>query len=303
LLGLNLFGVFEMGLGLTAAGGRLHALRGIAGSFASGLLTTVAGAPCAGPFLGTAIGFALSQTDAVALLSFTAMGLGTAAPYAILSCFPGLLRFLPKPGPWMETMKQFMAFPMFATAAWFAGTFAKLNGGTDALVQLLFGCVLLAMAAWVLGKWGALHRSAASRWFARIAALVLVVLGARTALHRSELDYEPWSARRVEELVGAGKPVFVDFTAEWCAICQVNKRVAIENAQVIRKFRDLGVTVLIADWTDQNEQVTRGLETFNRAAVPLYVLYTGDARAPPVVLPQTLTPGLIVETLEKNIGR
>jgi thiol:disulfide interchange protein DsbD len=302
-LGLNLFGVFEMGLGLTAAGGKFQSMRGLAGSFFSGLLTTVAGAPCAGPFLGTAIGFALSQSNAAALLAFTAMGLGTAAPYAILSCFPGLLKFIPKPGAWMETMKQLMGFPMLATAAWFAGTFAKLNGGVDGLVQLLFGCVFVAMGAWVLGTWGALHRSTASRWTARIAALAFVVLGARVALHRSELVFEPWSAQRVEELRAAGKPAFVDFTAEWCAICQVNKRLAIEDKGVVRKFRDLGVTVLVADWTDQNEEVTRGLQAFNRAAVPLYVLYTGDARAPPVVLPQTLTPGLITETLEKNIRR
>jgi len=303
ILGLNMFGVFEMGLALTSVGGSLHARKGLAGSFFSGLLTTVAGAPCAGPFLGTAIGFALSQSTAVALLAFTAMGLGTAAPYAILSSFPGLLKFIPKPGAWMETMKQLMGFPMLATAAWFAGTFAKLNGGIDALIQLLFGCVLVGIGAWVFGKWGALHRSNTSRWIARIVAFLLIIQGTRTALRKSEIEFQSWSPKAVAELVSQGKPVFVDFTADWCAICQVNKRVAIENKDVAAKFRDLGVTVLMADWTDQNDEVAQGLKEFNRAAVPLYVLYTGDPATPPVILPQALTPGIVIEALEKHIRR
>ncbi|MFH0908723.1 MAG: protein-disulfide reductase DsbD domain-containing protein [bacterium] len=301
VLGLNMFGVFEMGLALTGAGGGLQAKKGLAGSFFSGLLTTVAGAPCAGPFLGTAIGFALSQSTAVGLLAFTAMGLGTAAPYAILSSFPALLKFIPKPGAWMETMKQLMGFPMLATAAWFASTFAKLHGGIDALIQLLFGAVLVGMAFWVLGKWAALHRSNTTRWIARAVAVALLVMGWRTAMRQSDLTYEPWSAGKVAELRKEGKPVFVDFTAEWCAICQVNKRVAVENPGVAQAFRDRGVTVLMADWTDQNEAVTQGLQEFNRAAVPLYVLYGSDPDAAPVILPQALTPQIIIGALEKYV--
>ena len=299
VIGLNMFGVFEMGVGLTSVGGGLQSRRGLAGSFFSGLLTTVAGAPCAGPFLGTAIGFTLRQSAPLALLSFTAMGLGTALPYALLSSFPSLLRFLPKPGAWMETMKQFMGFPMVATAAWFASTFVKLMGGVDALIPLMFGCILAAVGAWVYGKWGAFHRTRASRIVALAVALLLLAGGAHTALKRPAIVFDTWSPAKVAALRATGKPVFVDFTAEWCAICQVNKKVAIENKAVVEKFKAKGVTVLIADWTDQNAEVTQGLKEFDRAAVPLYVLYGRDPAAAPVILPQALTPGLLLDALDK----
>ena len=299
LIGLNMFAVFEVGLGLTSAGGRLQASKGLLGSFASGLLTTVAGAPCAGPFLGTAIGFAVAQPAAVALLAFTAMGLGTALPYALLSTYPRLLAALPRPGPWMETMKQAMAFPMLITAGWFASIYMKLHGGDDVAFRLFTAITLIGAAAWVFGKWTALHRSRAVRWAGRLVALLLLVLAVRYALHHSDLKLEPWSREKVEELRQAGQPVLVDFTAEWCAICQVNKRVALENPEVLAAFREQGVTVLVADWTDQNAQVTAGLAEFGRAAVPLYLLYGRDPAQPPQILPQTLTPGIVLEALNK----
>lgn len=299
LIGLNMFGVFEFGVGLTSAGGELQAKKGLSGSFFSGLLTTVAGAPCAGPFLGSAIGFALSQSPAVAMLGFTMMGLGTAAPYAILSTNPSLLKFVPRPGAWMETMKQLMGFPMVATAAWFAVTFVKLQGGVEALFALLVGCILVAMAAWTYGRWGAFHRSARSRWIATIVSVGLLGWAGVHALEKPPALFEPWSAARVAELHKAGKPVFVDFTAEWCAICQVNKKVAVENKAVLEAFKAKGVTVLIADWTDQNDAVAKGLAEHGRAAVPLYLLYGRDPAKPPEILPQTLTPGLLLDALNK----
>lgn len=299
LIGLNMFGLFEIGLGVASAGGSLQARKGLAGSFFSGLLTTVAGAPCAGPFLGTAIGFALAQPTGMALLAFTAMGLGTATPYALLSTQPRLLKALPRPGAWMETMKQFMAFPMLITAGWFASIYVKLHGGNDAIFRLLTSFVLVGAAAWVFGKWSAIHRANGVRWAGRIAALLLLAAGARYALHKSELNLEPWSPARVEELRKAGQPVLVDFTAEWCAICQVNKRVALENAGVLAMLKEKGVTVLLADWTDQNAEVAAGLAEFGRAAVPLYLLYGRGPAQPPEILPQSLTPGIVLDYLQK----
>ncbi len=299
LIGLNMFGVFEIGLGLTRAGGGLQDKKGLAGSFFSGLLTTVAGAPCAGPFLGTAIGFALAQPTGLALLAFTAMGLGTAAPYTLLSTQPRLLKALPRPGAWMETMKQFMAFPMLVTAGWFASIYVKLHGGDDVIFRLLTAFVLVGAAAWTFGKWTALHRATGVRWAGRLATVVLLALATRYALHKSDLRVEPWSKARVEQLQKAGQPVLVDFTAEWCAICQVNKRVALEHRDVIAKLKEKGVTVLMADWTDQNAEVAAGLAEFGRAAVPLYLLYSRDTSQPPVILPQALTPGLVLEALDQ----
>lgn len=297
LIALNMFGVFEIGIGLARAGGAAQDQKGIAGSFFSGLLTTIAGAPCAGPFLGGVIGYALAQPTNIALLAFTAMGLGTAAPYAILSTNPRLLKALPKSGKWMETMKQFMAFPMLATAGWFASIYAKLHGGSDAIFRIMIAFVLIGAAAWVFGKWTALHRSNIVRWIARIAAVALFSLAMHLALNKSELTVEKWSKDKVAALRAAGKPVFVDFTAEWCAICQVNKRVTLQNAEVIAKLKEKGITVLVADWTDQNDEVSSGLAEFGRAAVPLYVFYGRGQNAEAKILPELLTPGLVLETI------
>lgn len=303
LIGLNMFGVFEMGVGVTGAGGGLQAKKGLAGSFFSGLLTTVAGAPCAGPFLGSAIGFALSQSSTVALLSFTAMGLGTAAPYALFSTIPSLLKFIPRPGAWMDTMKQLMGFPMVATAAWFAASFVKLQGGenaelrVEAMKSLLFGTVAVAIAAWVYGKWAALHREPRTRWIARLASVALLVGASIYASQKPETVFEPWSPEKIAKLREAGKPIFVDFTAEWCAICQVNKQI-IERDDVLAAFKAKGVTLMLADWTDNNERVGAGLAEFGRAAVPLYLLYGRDATLPPQILPQALTPGQLKAAID-----
>lgn len=299
LIGLNMFGVFEIGVGLTRAGGIAQDRKGLAGSFFSGLLTTVAGAPCAGPFLGTVIGYALAQPAGLALLAFTAMGLGTAAPYALLSSYPRLLKALPRPGAWMETMKQLMAFPMLATAGWFASIYVKLHGGDDAVFRLLISFTLVGAAAWTFGKWTALHRSVAVRWTGRLAAAILLFAAVRYALHKSDLRMEPWSMTKIEELRRAGRPVLVDFTAEWCAICQVNKRVALEHPDVVARLKAEGISVLVADWTDQNPEVAAGLAEFGRAAVPLYLLYGRDPAKPPEILPQALTPGLVLEAIDR----
>lgn len=298
LIALNMFGVFEIGMGLTRAGGLARDRSGLAGSFFSGLLTTIAGAPCAGPFLGTVIGYALIQPAGVAMLTFTAMGIGTAAPFAILSTNPALLNALPKAGPWMETTKQLMAFPMLATAGWFASVFVILQGGREAVFRTMIAFVLVGCAAWVFGKWTALHRKPSTRWFARFAVIALIALALNYALGKSELTVESWSQAKVENLRKAGKPIFVDFTAQWCAICQVNKRVALENPDVIATFKKKDITILVADWTDQNPEVTAGLAEFGRAAVPFYLLYGRDPSTPPTLLPELLTPHLLLEAVK-----
>ncbi|MDX2219056.1 MAG: protein-disulfide reductase DsbD family protein [Burkholderiales bacterium] len=307
LMALNLFGVFEIGLGLQTAAGNVTG-KGIFGeAFLSGVLATVVATPCTAPFMGAALGFTLSQPAHVAILVFTALALGMAAPVTLLSLFPAGLKWLPKPGAWMATFKQFMAFPLLATVVWLVWVLGSQQGNTG-VMQLLCGLVLIGMAAWAYGRWGMQGSKLAT------AASVALLAGGiafawpgapdTTANIRADgtakpgqLPWQPWSQDKVAQLRGEGKAVFVDFTATWCITCQVNKRVALHDAAVIKRFADTGVVPLMADWTRQDPAITAALASFGRNAVPLYVMYppSGD----PVVLPEVLTPSLVLAELGK----
>lgn len=310
LMALNLFGVFEIGLGLQTAAGNVSG-KGIYGeAFLSGVLATVVATPCTAPFMGAALGFTLSQPAHVAILVFTALALGMAAPVTLLSLFPAGLKWLPKPGAWMATFKQFMAFPLLATVVWLVWVLGSQQGNTG-VMQLLGGLVLIGMAAWAYGRWGMQGSKLAT------AASVALMAGGiafawpgapdTTANIRADgtakpgqLPWQPWSQDKVAQLRGEGKAVFVDFTATWCITCQVNKRVALHDAAVIKRFADTGVVPLMADWTRQDPAITAALASFGRNAVPLYVMYppSGD----PVVLPEVLTPSLVLAELGKVAG-
>lgn len=310
LLGLSLFGIFEIGLSLTTAGAGVQAKSGFAGSFFSGLLATVVATPCTAPFMGAALGYALALPTGSALLVFTMLGLGMALPYLILSASPGLIQRIPRPGPWMETLKQLMGFLMMATVVWLAWVLS-VQTGSGTVIALMGGLIGLGMAAWILGRWAALHRAPGTRLLARIIALLLVLASVLPAIRSARdgraapaagavvteggVTWEVWSPERVAELRAAGKNVFVDFTAAWCLTCQVNKRVALHQRTVEAAFLDKGVVTLKADWTDRNETISRALSEFGRSGVPLYVLYRPGAE--PVLLPEVLTPGLVLEAL------
>lgn len=312
VLGLSLFGVFEIGLSLTSAGAGAQATSGYAGSFFSGLLATVVATPCTAPLMGAALGYALALPAFSALLIFTALGLGMALPYLILSASPGLIRRIPRPGPWMESLKQFMGFLMMATVVWLIWVLS-LQAGNGAVIALLGALVGLGMSAWIVGRWAALHRPTRTRWVARMLALVLAALVIQPALRLARSDaaadrdftvvteggvnWEPWSPERVTELRAAGRNVFVDFTAAWCLTCQVNKRVALHQREVESAFVEKNVVTLKADWTDRNETISRALGEFGRSGVPLYVLYGKGAE--PVLLPEVLTPGLVLDALAR----
>jgi len=307
LIGLNLFGVFEVGGSLTAAGGAVQAGTGW-GSFASGALAVVVATPCTAPFMGSALGVALGQSPFVAWLIFTALGLGMAAPYLLLSANPAWLRFVPKPGAWMETFKQVLGFPMLAAAVWLVWVYGNQGGIDDAALLL---CVLLAigLAAWIYGRWGGLARPPA----VRLTAMVLVyLLGAGSltfillrkpvppdAPASAQSDWEPFTPERLAELRAEGKPVFIDFTATWCLSCQVNLRTSLDRAEVAARFRELGVTRLKADWTSNDPAVTAALASYGRQSVPLYVLYGSDPNLPPRILPEVLTPGIVLHELDE----
>ena len=314
LFGLSLFGVFEVGTSMVGLGGKADNKSGLGGSFLSGILATMVATPCTAPFMGPALGFALTQSAGQSLLIFAFLGLGMSAPYMILASVPSLLKFVPKPGAWMESFKQFMGFLMMATVVWLVWVLSlQTDPNMVAVVLCLF--VLLAFGSWIFGRWGGVAASNKSRFLARACALIIMVGSLAATLNMAPststsqitqvstssvgLDWEPFSQVRVDELKSAGQPVFIDFTAAWCLSCQVNKRIALHNSDVAEKFESLGVTTIKADWTSRDPAITEALARFGRNSVPLYVLYTGDPDAEPVILPEILTPGIVLDALDK----
>ncbi len=315
MFGLSLFGVFEIGTSLVGLGGRMDSGSGLGGSFLSGVLATVVATPCTAPFMGVALGYALTQSAAQSLAIFGFLGLGMALPYLTLSSVPVLLRYVPKPGAWMESFKQFMGFLMMATVVWLLWV---LNLQTDpnlvALVMVLL--VLVALGSWILGRWGSIAAGSRSRMAARAAAAVIIIASLAAVLsqvpaparaertaaaptYSAGLEWGPFSRQLVQDLRTSGKSIFVDFTAAWCLSCQVNKRVALSDSRVVEQFETLGVVPVQADWTSRDPEITRALAEFGRNSVPLYVLYTGGPDSEPEILPELLTPGLVLDALKK----
>lgn len=303
-IGLNLMGAFEIGAALTRLGSRPGAPSGYGESLASGILATVIATPCTAPFMGAALGFALTRSIPETLLIFGILGSGMALPYVILSMAPGLLERLPRPGPWMETMKQVLAFPMFATVVWLIWVFG-LQTGVGGSAYLLMALLLVGAAGWMVGRW---HRTdLRSGVVARAVSLVVLALAALAVVRGSTQEppasavRENWRAYSPEELartVQEGKPAFVDFTAAWCLTCQVNERLVLSTDRVMGAFRSRNVTLFKADWTRQDPVITAALGGLGRSGVPVYVLYSGRPDADPLVLPAILTEEMVVEALE-----
>ena len=317
-IGLNLLGLFEVGSRLMSLGGRLQtqtAGDGSLGAFMTGVLATVVATPCTAPFMGAALGLALTLSTAGALLIFTALGAGMAVPYVGLSMAPGLLDRLPEPGAWMETLKQFFAFPMFATAIWLVWVFGQQTGN-GGVALLLFGLLLLGMAAWVVHRWSAPSLSRTVTFLTRgvvtimiVGAVAAGVIGAgyerSAAASSSEAPaaseasgaWTPFSPARVDSLRAQGRPVFVDFTAAWCLTCQVNERTVLNTDAVQGAFDERNVALVKADWTNRDAEITRALESHGRSGVPVYVLYPGDGSGP-TLLPEVLTQDIVLNALD-----
>jgi len=281
-VGLNLSGVFAIRGPVVSGGG---------GSFATGALAVLVATPCTAPFMAVALGAALAMPPAPMLLVFAAMGLGMALPYASLGVVPGLARLLPRPGAWMERLRQFLAFPMYAAAAWLVWVLAQLSG-SDGVALGLGGALLVGFGAWTLGQ-GRLGRALAVA--AGIAALALLP-GISTAPAIAAGPHEPWSAARVEALRAEGRPVFVNVTAAWCISCQVNDRVTLDTRAVRDAFAAGDVAVLVGDWTSGDPAISALLRQNQREGVPLYLLYPRGGGAP-VILPQILTEGIVLRAL------
>lgn len=314
LFGLNLMGVFELGGKLVGADAGVAKRNDVLGSFGMGILAAVVGAPCMGPLVAGVSGLAVQANIVTGLLIFGMMGLGLASPFLLLSVFPKLVAFLPKPGLWMESFKQGMGFLLMA-AVLFLALVAGRQGGVDAIFVLMVIMLASGVAAWIFGRWGAVSRSKRSQWIAKILALALVVASLAWGIRSTKEAYASygenpaaadasgqwgaWSTDKVDSLLAEGKPVFVDFTASWCLICQVNKKVALRTDATAALFEAHGITALEADWTRYDPVITDALESFGRSGVPLYVLYSPDGEV--TVLPQSLTSGIVRDAVEKAL--
>ncbi|HEX4312239.1 MAG TPA: protein-disulfide reductase DsbD domain-containing protein [Acidobacteriaceae bacterium] len=309
-LGLALAGQFEIGLSLTSAGGSLAQKQGYAGSFFTGVLAMIVATPCTAPFMGAAIGYALSHSAWVSFAIFSALALGLAVPYLALAYFPAWARVLPKPGAWMEVLKQAVSIPIFATVIWLVWVFTQL-AGTTALMGLLGAFLLLAIAGWFLGRWpgkAAVTTIAAVVLIAAIAAPVWSVraFGVSAQSAQATGNQPPATGSRWQAFTPAlvaqsraqGKPVFIDFTASWCLSCQVNERLILNNASVQQRLHDSGAVLIRADWTNQDADITQTLASLGRSGVPTYALYPADPTAPAHVLPEVLTPGIVISALD-----
>ncbi|PIK71169.1 thiol:disulfide interchange protein [Methylobacterium frigidaeris] len=304
-MGLSLSGVWHLGGRAASLGDGLTRRAGLEGSFFTGVLATVVATPCTAPFMGAAVGYGLTQGAVVALTVFTALGLGLALPFALLAAWPALLRRLPRPGAWMETLKGLLAFPLYLTVAWLVWVLSQ-QVGSAGLMAGLAGLVLVAFCAWVTERGRMAGAGAVARRGAQGAALLglLALAGILAVLDRDRAGpvavaaadgIEPFSQARLDALLAERRPVFVNMTAAWCITCQVNDRATLRAASVRAAFKAHDVAQLKGDWTNQNPEITRVLEANGRSGVPLYLLY--DGRGGVTALPQILTEATVRDAL------
>jgi thiol:disulfide interchange protein DsbD len=308
---LNLSGVFDIGGSLQGGAGRLSHVSGGAGAFLTGVLAVVVAAPCTAPFMAVALGAAMVMPWPAALLVFLMLGLGLALPYVIVSLSPGLLRRFPRPGPWMERLRRLLAFPMYGAALWLAWVFARQTGGSA--LALLFGAgLMLALALWLFGLMQGERAAGRRGWLSGASALIALALAtvagvtaARApvvdpgqASGETVLASQPWSAEAVQAAQGEGRPVLVNFTADWCVTCKINEGAALSSARVGEAITATNAAYLVGDWTRRDDAIARELERHGRSGVPLYLLYPAGG-GEPRILPQLLTEGLVIDSLQE----
>lgn len=301
-LGLSLSGVVQFGLGLMSAGSGLTQSKGAKGSFFTGVLAVVVASPCTAPFMGGALGYAVTQPPLLALLVFVALGLGMALPFLLLAYVPALARALPRPGAWMDTLKQLLAFPLYLSAVWLVWVFGR-QAGIDAVAVLLCGMVAIAAACWLYGSW----QFSRAGWSRPLLAVLLLLLSVAVlrwvpdsttpATAAADAHWQAWSPDKLAQLRQSGKPVLVNMTADWCITCLVNERVALNTDSSKAALALYDVTYLKGDWTRRDADITAYLHQYQRDGVPLYVLYWPGQT--PEVLPQILTPDTLRQTLER----
>lgn len=298
VFGLSMFGLFEVGAGATGVGGKLQTKSGLSGSFFSGVLATIAATPCSAPILGPAIGAAITLPAVQFFIAFTVMALGLALPYLLLSLFPRLIDMLPRPGAWMESFKQGMSFLLIGAAGYFFWVYMD-HIEPDVLVLVIFGMVFIAMAGWVYGRWATPYRTTRVRTIGRLVTVLFAAAGFYLATGPYKgLKWESWSQGKVDHYLLNDTPVYVDFTAKWCATCQANKKIAY-NDEVVALFKERGIVALRADKTKADPEIDAKVAEFGRAAIPVNVLYVPGKD--PIVTPEILTPGYMKELITREV--
>jgi thiol:disulfide interchange protein DsbD len=310
IFAMNMSGVFEFGLSATGVGSDLQSKSGFAGSFFTGVLATVVATPCSAPFLAPALGAALTLSTPASFAVFTAIAVGLAGPYLLLSIFPAAVKILPRPGAWMETFKQFMAFPLYATVAYLAWVLAGQTTENGSLMAL-FGLVLIALGVWFYGRYNLPGTKPGKVRFGTVTGALVLALGvwtgwpenteAKTAAAQAagapEVVWEKWSPAAVEKLRAEGRMIYVDFTARWCATCQTNKKIVFASDEVLRQFAAKKIVTLRADWTNKDPAITAELAKYQRSAVPFNVLWQ-PGKPEPLLLPELLTPGIVLDAIK-----
>lgn len=297
-MGLSLSGMLEIGSNLMNTGSGLAGRGGLSGSFFTGVLAVVVASPCTAPFMGTALGFAVSQPPHIGLLVFAALGAGMAAPLLLFSYSGAARAIMPKPGPWMETLKQFLAFPLYATALWLLWV-AGRQTGINTMTAALAGALMLALGLWL---WS---HNLWRRALAVACVVAAVSLGSMRGLDGATGEggqlargHIPWSEQEVASLRGSGQPVFVDVTADWCITCKANEAAVLFTDDMTQAFADYGVAYVVADWTNEDPEIAGLLEDHGRNGIPLYLMYPADPGADPLILPQLLTKQTVLDALE-----
>ncbi|MFI3244157.1 MAG: thioredoxin family protein [Akkermansia sp.] len=318
VLGLSMYGMFEIGVGATGAGQGLQQKKGLSGSFFSGLFTTLVATPCAAPFLGPSIALAMGLPALWLILAMSFMALGLAFPYIVIGIFPVLIRFLPRPGAWMESLKQGLSFLMLAAAAWFSYVyFAFVPEEMDAEIPwMMVGFIIISSACWVYGRWCPIYRTKVTRAIGALVALGLLALGVAMskpltpnsvdmAIEQEIEAVEPaygkwfdWSPELMQATLDEGTPVFVDFTAKWCMTCQFNKKNAYTQ-QVYEQFYKDGVVLMRADKTAPNPAIDAELRKIGRSSVPVNVLYQDGEE--PAITTELFTASYLLDFLKENL--
>ena len=299
---LNLFGVFELTVSARATGGlaKLAAGHGYGGAFFQGAFATILATPCTAPFLGTASAFAFTQPAWATFLIFFSIGIGMALPYLLLAIQPKWLRYLPKPGEWMVHLKQVLGFLLLATLLWLSWIIGRLRG-VDAMVELGGLLLIIGILAWIKGSFWTPVSSGRSRVLAALAMFTVLVLAIGSYFFvtaPSDLPWQAFSQQSLDSALQSGRPIFVDFTADWCITCKANERFALDSTAVRQAFAQHQVLVLRADWTHGDPEITQILKDHGRAGVPMYLFYPGGKERPPVVLPELISSQTVLDAMK-----